>query len=175
MSYLKLFLVNADGSAIDSRIVNAVELYAPVLKDRYSHCCDSAELDNCFEDAARSIAAHEREHGRIGDVQGFTWRVLSNRVISILRRRAKEISHSRDDLTALAGAAGYGSAESTHAGICAKEYLEEMTERDRLICALEYQGFTVREIADALETTRAAVWQAQSRRRAKAKQKRSKT
>src|ERR1700761_7643355 len=111
MSSSKLFLVDNDGSPLADHIVDAVQRIAPVLTSKYSRCCDSAELDNCLEDGARSVAAHERKNGPIKDVRGFTSRVLSNRVISILRRQSKEIqSPTRKVL----GEAREGNAQSVY-------------------------------------------------------------
>jgi RNA polymerase sigma factor (sigma-70 family) len=167
MSSSKLFLVDNDGTPLADHIVDEVERIAPVLTSKYSRCCDSAELDNCLEDGARSVAAHERKNGPIKDLRGFTSRVLSNRVISILRRQSKEIQSPTRKVLGLAGEAREGNAQSVYAAIYIREQLHKMTTRDRQICALEYQGFTAEEIATALGMTCSAVWQAQSRRRSK--------
>jgi DNA-directed RNA polymerase specialized sigma24 family protein len=167
MSFSKLFLVDHDGSPLADHIVDAVEHIAPLLTSRYSGCCDSAELDNCLEDGARSVAAHERKTGPIEDLLGFTSRVLSNRAISVLRRHSKEIPSPTQKVLALAGEAREGNPQSLYSAAYVREQLEKMAIRDRHICALEYQGFTAKEIATALGMTCAAVWQAQSRRRSR--------
>ena len=167
MSSSKLFLVDNDGSPLADHIVDAVERIAPVLTSKYSRCCDSAELDNCLEDGARSVAAHERKNGPVKDVRGFTSRVLSNRVISVLRRHSKEIPSPTQKVLALAGEAREGNPQSLYTAVYIREQMNKMTIRDRRICALEYQGFTAEDIATALGMSCSAVWQAQSRRRSK--------
>jgi DNA-directed RNA polymerase specialized sigma24 family protein len=101
------------------------------------------------------------------DIGAFTWRTLWNAAISLVRKSSHEKAVAQPELLHLTGFSREASPEGILAGIAAKEILDEMSDRDRLICYLDHQGFGVSEIAAHLNITPSAVSKAQSRRLAR--------
>jgi DNA-directed RNA polymerase specialized sigma24 family protein len=167
MGTSNLHLVDEHGQPLPSHITEAVKRMEPGIQSRFSKRCDPAELSNSLENAARRIAQHEQNHGPLQDVRlkGFTWRTLSNAALSLIRLRSREKLLSPDALESLSGVPhAVSSSDVIEQRAEVKLALARMSERDRKICSLQYQGFNAEAIGRELNISREAVWKAKSRR-----------
>ena len=163
----KLHLVDSEGVPLATHIVEAVQRAEPKITSRFGRFCDPAALSTSLEDGARRIAQHEQDNGPIPNTPAFTWRTLVNAAVSLVRDRSREETLPPESVASLAGASRIGSPESTWAGIEAKERLGAMSERNRVMCLLEHQGFDASEIGAFLNMNPNTVMKAKSRRLAK--------
>lgn len=163
MGTSNLHLVDEHGQPLPHHITEAVQRMEPGIQSRFSKRCDPAELSNSLENAARRIAQHEQNHGPLQDVRlkGFTWRALSNAALSLIRLRSREKLLSPDALESLHGV---GSSDAIERRAEVKLALAKMSERDRKICSLQYQGYDAEAIGRELNISKEAVWKAKSRR-----------
>jgi DNA-directed RNA polymerase specialized sigma24 family protein len=170
MSTSNLHLVDEHGQPLPHHITEAVKRIEPRIYSRFLHRCDPAELSNSLEEGARRIAQHEQKKGSLSGADHlgrFTWRTLLNAGVSLLRKRRREQLLSSEQLRNLPVTDGEHSPEVISARLEGAQILAELSERDRQICDLEVQGLDDSEIAEHLQISKEALYQARHRRRAK--------
>jgi len=170
MGASNLHLVDEHGQPLPHHITEAVKRAEPKIYSRFLNRCDPAELSNSMEEGARRIAEHELKKGSLSDTDhlgGFTWRTLLNAGLSLLRKRRREQLLSSEQLQNLTVTDGAHSLEAISTRIEGAPILSELSERDRQICDLEAQNLADSEIAEYLNISKEALYQARHRRKVK--------
>ena len=170
MGTSNLHLVDEHGQPLPHHITEAVQRIEPKIYRRFFHRCDPAELSNSLEEGARRIAEHEQKEGPLSGTDHLgrlTWRTLFNASLSLLRKRRREQLLSSEQLRNLSVVDWENSPEAISARIEGAQILSELSERDRQICDLEAQNLADSEIAEYLNMSKEALYQARHRRKAK--------
>jgi RNA polymerase sigma factor (sigma-70 family) len=159
------YFVDEEGKKLEERIANAASELYPRFAARFGGLARTAVVEDLFEQAARNVAEYERARGApVKDLGAFSWRVIFNRAVSLLRRNRRELPLHE---TGRACAAAEGSEERIEQALRLQQILMKLDPLAVEIALLKKQGFSSAEIAKAKGLTVSNVDTIMSRARAR--------
>lgn len=173
----KLHLVDRLGRPLSARYSDALEPLIPRFRRRFRMIQDEALVLELFEETGSSLAEYELANGPTSHLESFAWRCLCNRAISFLRTsRARLLQNTRSiesDPHSEAGiaVAGEWTPEVIQTVILWEQLMAPLNREERVVFIRRQAGFTSKETAAFLGTTKGNVDTMLSRARAKMRQR----
>jgi RNA polymerase sigma factor (sigma-70 family) len=150
--------LDRDGRPFDERMQVVLRALRRRFRSQLPRIDDEVFVTEVLEEAGRRTAAHEAEHGQVGNLEAFAWRAILNVAKSRLARSSMRLDRATlnpaaSDAVFRSLPARDGNREQIESDILVQEVLAQLTPRERDLYFWRAWGHTSREIAEELGTT----------------------
>jgi DNA-directed RNA polymerase specialized sigma24 family protein len=167
-SVSKLQFVDRSGNRLDDRYVTAMAKLRQELWMQYPEVQDESDRDGAMGETLCRVLDFEHKNGIAEDLHGLIRRIFRQVVVSLLRGSHYRLDQESMDSRQLERIAG-ADKNDVCADIIVREFLDQLSSRERDIILLTARGFKADDIAQKVGTSLANVYQIVHRIREKAR------